>query len=192
VYGEDVAAPGVPRIVEIVVVGERGTGEGHAERGAAHVPESVPAEPSPMTPMRRSPPRDERELRHLARRGATGAERRGALTALAHRRPGRDTVALLTGALDDPDEQVRAVALHHLAALPDAPPATELARVARADTSPHLRRRALDLLAGMRAAETERALHHALSDPDREIREHAEALLENVLHTAGRARPEAP
>jgi hypothetical protein len=45
VYGEDVAAPGVPRIVEIVVVGERGTGEGHAERGAAHVPESVAAEP---------------------------------------------------------------------------------------------------------------------------------------------------
>jgi hypothetical protein len=193
VYGEDAANPGVPRLAEIIVLGEPGAGGQDVEREASPttpMPASMPA--PPMKRIRTSPPRDERELHHLARRGATAGERRGALTALAHRRPGRDTTALLAAALDDPDEQVRAVALRHLAALPDAPPAAAVARVAREDTSPHLRRRALDLLALAPSRESERELHRALTDPDPGVREHAERLLQDPLNAVRPSRSEAP
>ena len=182
----DSADPGVRSAVEIVVLGERDDTPGRERRDLArtHADPLSHAE----APVRRSPPRPESELRHIARSGATAAERRGALTALAHRMPGRDSAALLAAALEDPDEQVRAAALRHLAARADAPPAAALARVAREDTSPHLRRRALEALALAQSAESERELHRALTDPDPGVRQRAESLLRDPLNAASPAR----
>jgi hypothetical protein len=173
------------RLVEIVVIGESSArppatagarGNGDRER-AASLDGALPA----PTPERPRPPRISRpedELRQSAFAGATPEDRRGALTVIHHRMPGADGTEILAAALGDDDERVRALALRQLADREDAPPTHALARVARHDPSPSVRRQALDLLVVAAPGDARRELEEALSDPDPLVSRQAEALLE--------------
>jgi hypothetical protein len=134
---------------------------------------------------------EERPLEDLvaqAEGGATTEERVAAVDAIAYAAqgdPGRSGYAewVLTQALADSDERIRARALTTLKDTADAIPVQAVEQVMRDDRSPDLRIQALELLVERAGEQAHDALRLALSDPEASVRDRANELVED-LHIA--------
>jgi hypothetical protein len=191
VYAAEAAPSGPParRLVEIVIL----------SGGTADPPVPVAARPGVPVPPREAPgprrasandPPELDALAHTALWGAIPDERAAALEAVAYQAPAAEgpedhAGRVLTAALSDPDEGVRARALETLkdTADPEALPLGELVRMAAEDVSPTRRVQALELLAERAEDEAAGPLRRAVFDHEPAVRERAQELLED-LHLA--------
>jgi hypothetical protein len=191
VYAGAAAPSGLParRLVEIVIL----------SGGTAHPPvpvapgSGVPVPPQEAPEVRRAAANDPLELDALVHTALWSAEpdaRAAALEAVAYQAaaaegPEDHAGRVLTAALNDPDETVRARALETLKDTADAEalPVGDLVRLAAEDASPARRVQALELLAERAEAEAAGPLRRAVFDHEPAVRERAQELLED-LHLA--------
>lgn len=186
-------APGqaATRLVGFLVIsdaGAHGTGGADApDHAAARRPSARPARPGRPEEIvkTRVSGRAADELSHAALWAPFPDERVAALKALSRRAGGAPGVApvleALATALSDPEESVRAVALDLLAPYAGpAVPVEALARLAREDRNPSLRRQAVARLAGQTREDARAAVRLALSDPDPAVRELAQAAVTGI------------
>jgi hypothetical protein len=131
---------------------------------------------------------EERPIEELADAAVSASSprtRAAALDALAYRAAGdeQDTehaLAVLAGALSDPDRRVRAQALTTLKDTAENLPVEALVRVARDDERPALRSQALELLAERNGEAVREFLQAATADVDPEVQARARTLLEEL------------
>jgi hypothetical protein len=187
VYVEEGVPSGPPlqRLAEIVIL------------PASQPDPPVPVAARPAAPVPAAPAADARAaaakpspelaaLAHAALWGASAEERADAIEAVAYEgaagTPGDSVPVVLTAALSDPDEGVRARALEALKDTVDAEalPLAELAWMAIEDGSPARRIQALELLAERAETEAAGPLRQALADPEAEVRERARELLTDL------------
>lgn len=133
-----------------------------------------------VTPPVANPPLSLRVVESEAAAAPRPADRALALHALAYLGHADRAAPALERALGDPDDAVRLEALELIKDTADGVPFDALARMARADRSPRLRAAALALLAEREDVRAVGELRLGLGDPASEVRERAQALLDDL------------
>lgn len=122
-------------------------------------------------------PEDFPSLRRVALEDADPERRLTAVTLLGISE-NAEAVPVLAEALNDEDEEVRMEAVLALADFTDEAPVAAMLSQALSDPSAEIRYEALDVLSDIETAEAKAAVTKALDDPDEDVRELAEIILE--------------
>ena len=133
------------------------------------------------------------DLKRLLSEAQDPARRSAILDAMANRGEEGPVAPALAPALSDSDEEVRANALNLMKMTSEPLPLGPLAQMATTDSNPDLRMDAMTMMAEQLHMEerpkeewaaVQASLNRSLSDPDLDVREHAEMLLTDLTQLA--------